>query len=105
MAIVHCPLENSMFIPRSLSRSRIILGAVFAAGSISADAGRAANSDRAACSRTCLSDAMATLVDQMQAGNAVTKLLAPDAEVRENTRITPPDRTSWTGVKAIRSKL
>jgi hypothetical protein len=74
--------------------------------SIGLAAGATARAEEApACDRPCLLEVMDGFRASMTAGRTGSVPLAPDAEVRENTKPVTLDETAWKRVKAVRSVM
>jgi len=57
------------------------------------------------CDRACLSQTMDRFLAAMIGGKPDAVRLAQDAEVRQNTRLTPLAQTAWKDVKVVKSTM
>jgi hypothetical protein len=84
---------------RKTLASTVVLSIELAAGATAGAAGAPASD------RLCLLKVMDGFRASMTAGRPGSVPLAPDAEVRENTRLVALDQTAWKRVKAVRSSM
>jgi hypothetical protein len=94
-----------MTFPISMPKSFILLSAILALCPTTANAAGKKTAAHTPCALQCLSSTMSELIADLQVGQMQASAMAPDAEVRENTRKTSVDQTSWIAVKSIRSRL
>jgi hypothetical protein len=85
-------------------RSRLASTLILAVG-LAADGGTASAAGATPCDRACLLKVMEAFRASMTAGQSGSVPLAPDAEVRENTKLVTLGETAWTRVKSVRSAM
>ncbi len=100
-------MESAVSIRRSRCGSRLI--PLFALLALNLCAGEAPAQPTQAlittCDQGCLTKLMDDFIRAMSTGKASSVQLSQQAEIRENTQVTPLDGTTWKQVKTVRSVM